>query len=444
MKTLALTSPLTLDVHLDVHLDKEKPQMPVPSAAMAAAKRAVYLSSKLAQGVASRGLTPGVSSMSKSDASPVTVADYASQAGIILVLLHDLFGPLAVSSVLAGQGAPKAFRVVAEEDAGTLEKNAGLLEAVVAAFHASMPPKGQFVGGGGTAGSGSGGSGGSSSSSGSGDAWVASDILHALNAGACSGGLGSEGEGEGKGYWVMDPIDGTKGFLRGGQYAVGLAYVAGGRPVLAAMACPSLPFPSMAAAAATAGEGGEEEGKGRGCLFAAQLGQGATQEALDGVGSGSGPGPLPLNSTGGPAGGGDTSTNSSGGGGGEHLVVCESFESGHSNHALSQAIAGALGVVKPPIRMDSMGKYGLVARGCGSLYLRFPPPSYKECVWDHAPGSLILQEAGGAVTDMHGKALDFSLGAKLTANHGVVGTSSPALHKRVLQVVAEAQAALLK
>ena len=122
-------------------------------------------------------------------------------------------------------------------------------------------------------------------------------------------------------------------------------------------------------------------------------------------------------------------------------MVCESFESGHSNHALSQAIAGALGVVKPPIRMDSMGKYGLVARGCGSLYLRFPPSSYKECVWDHAPGSLILLEAGGAVTDMHGKALDFSLGAKLTGNHGVVGTSSPALHKRVLQVVAEAQAA---
>jgi hypothetical protein len=33
---------------------------------------------------------------------------------------------------------------------------------------------------------------------------------------------------------VLDPIDGTKGFLRGGQYAVGLALIEDGKPVLGA------------------------------------------------------------------------------------------------------------------------------------------------------------------------------------------------------------------
>jgi 3'-phosphoadenosine 5'-phosphosulfate (PAPS) 3'-phosphatase len=82
-----------------------------------------------------------------------------------------------------------------------------------------------------------------------------------------------------------------------------------------------------------------------------------------------------------------------------------------------------------------MGKYGLVARGCGHIYLRFPPASYKECVWDHAPGSLLLKEAGGCVTDMTGNELDFSLGSKLSGNHGVIGTCNPQLHARVLEVL---------
>ena len=118
-------------------------------------------------------------------------------------------------------------------------------------------------------------------------------------------------------------------------------------------------------------------------------------------------------------------------------MLCESFESGHSDHDLSQSIARVLGISQPPIRIDSMGKYGLVARGCGDIYLRFPALSYKECVWDHAPGSLLLQEAGGCVTDMRGLELDFSLGTKLLKNHGVIGTSNPQLHARVLKVCEE-------
>ena len=35
-------------------------------------------------------------------------------------------------------------------------------------------------------------------------------------------------------FWTLDPIDGTKGFLRGEQYAVALALVVEGRVVVAA------------------------------------------------------------------------------------------------------------------------------------------------------------------------------------------------------------------
>ena len=43
-------------------------------------------------------------------------------------------------------------------------------------------------------------------------------------------------------FWTLDPIDGTKGFLRGEQYAVALALVENGRVVLGVLGCPNLPM----------------------------------------------------------------------------------------------------------------------------------------------------------------------------------------------------------
>ena len=36
--------------------------------------------------------------------------------------------------------------------------------------------------------------------------------------------------------------------------------------------------------------------------------------------------------------------------------------------------------------------------------------------WDHAGGVLIYEEAGGKVTDLDGKAIDFSTGRKMSAS----------------------------
>jgi 3'(2'), 5'-bisphosphate nucleotidase len=63
--------------------------------------------------------------------------------------------------------------------------------------------------------------------------------------------------------WALDPIDGTKGFLRQGQYAVCLALLEDGKPVLGVMGCPNLPV--------TIGDAKGEKG----VLFVAVKGEGA-------------------------------------------------------------------------------------------------------------------------------------------------------------------------
>ena len=43
-------------------------------------------------------------------------------------------------------------------------------------------------------------------------------------------------------------------------------------------------------------------------------------------------------------------------------------------------------------------------------------------MWDHAAGSIVLEEAGGSVTDLDGKKLDFMQGTKLLKNRGILAT----------------------
>ena len=111
---------------------------------------------------------------------------------------------------------------------------------------------------------------------------------------------------------------------------------------------------------------------------------------------------------------------------------CESVESGHSAQGDSAAVAAALGISSPPLRMDSQAKYALVARGEADLYLRLPiSVDYREKIWDHAAGALIVAEAGGVVTDIRGRPLEFNHGRELTANRGVI-VSNGRFHDRVI------------
>jgi 3'(2'), 5'-bisphosphate nucleotidase len=67
------------------------------------------------------------------------------------------------------------------------------------------------------------------------------------------------------GMWVLDPIDGTAGFLCGGQYAICLALIVDGKVELGVIGCPNLPVNYFS-----------PDGP-RGCLFTAVRGQGAQE-----------------------------------------------------------------------------------------------------------------------------------------------------------------------
>jgi 3'(2'), 5'-bisphosphate nucleotidase len=219
-------------------------------------------------------------------------------------------------------------------------------------------------------------------------------------------------------FWTVDPIDGTKGFLRGEQYAVALALIVGGEVVVAALACPHLNAQANRALP-------PDERKGmpaHGAIFTAVKGEGAFgRTAEPSEGTDTVVLPIRVNDTDDPA----------------AVRFCESVESGHSAHDDAAELARRLGITTAPVRMDSQAKYAVIARGEAEIYLRLPTRAdYREKIWDHAAGALIVAEAGGTVTDIHGRALEFRHGRELVANRGVIVSNGP-LHRMVIRTIEE-------
>jgi len=290
--------------------------------------------------------------LAKKDKSPVTVADFGAQA----VIAHDLIGAFPDDPI------------VGEEDAGDLrtERGAAIKDKVIQQVNALITDIGE------------------------------DKVLAAID--SCTSAGGAAGR-----YWTLDPIDGTKGFLRGQQYAVALALIKDGVPVLGVLGCPNLPV-----------EARRPDGA-RGCLFVAARGEGAMMRSLaDATES-----PITVADLADPA----------------RASFCESVEAGHSAHDLAAQVADRLGVRVPPYRIDSQAKYAAVARGDASIYLRLPTlAGYQENIWDHAAGYVVVTEAGGRVSDVHGNPLDFSLGRTLRNNVGIVATNGK-LHAQVMAAV---------
>ena len=88
--------------------------------------------------------------------------------------------------------------------------------------------------------------------------------------------------------------------------------------------------------------------------------------------------------------------------------------------------------------LDTLGidvRGQVVARGEADIYMRLPAnATYREKIWDHAGGVLIVEEAGGKVTDVMGKPLEFTHGRQLEANRGVIATNG-LLHDAVLKAL---------
>lgn len=241
--------------------------------------------------------------ITKTDASPVTIADFAVQA--------------LVAARLAREFPDDAL--VAEEDATALRQPSaeGLRARVASMVRRSLPEANT------------------------------EQVLDWIDRG---GGTGSR-------FWVLDPIDGTKGLLKGRQYVVALALVVNG-----------------------------------------------VVRAAD------------------PA----------------HARVLCSYEEQHGDAARASRALRALGSEEPPIRMDSQAKHVVLAAGEADVLWRFPPDiHFHDSIWDCAAGSLLIEEAGGRVTDLAGRALDFTAGRRLLRNHGFLA-SNGTLHEAALAAVRQA------
>jgi len=292
--------------------------------------------------------------LEKKDKSPVTVADFASQA-VVCKALADAFAD---------------DRVVGEEGAKDLKGDeATRLRRAVTQHTAEIV----------------------------GDSATEDAVLRWID----RGGFDPAEQGTQKRYWTLDPIDGTKGFLRGQQYAIALALIEDGKVVLGALGCPNLEF---------------ADGQ-LGCLFTAVKGEGTKLMPIDG------------DDLAGTAVTVDDVLIAS------DARFCESVESGHSNQDDSATIATILGITAEPYRIDSQCKYAAVSRGDASIYLRLPTRAdYVEKIWDHGAGSIVVEEAGGTVTDVTGEPLDFSLGRTLANNRGIIATNGR-FHDEVVSAV---------
>jgi len=291
------------------------------------------------------------STLTKEDRSPVTIADFGSQALVGRTLLERLPGD----------------EIVGEEDSAALvdSKNAAIAQSVFTEVRAAVPGA------------------------------TDEEILTWIGSGRGAGGSGR--------FWTLDPIDGTKGFLRGEQYAVALALVRGGAVEVGALACPNLRFRGV-----------------RGWILVAVRGAGA--EAL------------PLDD--GPPHAARVSPVSDA----RSARLLESVEAAHGDLGGHERVRERLGVAAPGLRLDSQAKYALLALGEAEVYLRLPTSEeYRENLWDHAAGALVVEEAGGRVTDVHGRPLDFTTGRRLENNQGIVATNGR-LHDAFLAAVGEVRA----
>ncbi|ODQ77044.1 hypothetical protein BABINDRAFT_163777 [Babjeviella inositovora NRRL Y-12698] len=334
--------------------------------AQLAVKRASILTKQV-----SDSLKNGTNTVTKDDKSPVTIGDFGAQA-VIIKAIKEAF---------------PNDEVVGEEDSDVLRQDDTLrrkifelVKDVESQDTQHAPQLGSFK-----------------------DEAEICDVIDMGN---------SEGGNKGR-IWALDPIDGTKGFIRGDQFAVCLALIVDGKVKLGVIGCPNLPevlpIPQ-----------GQDSIIARGGLFSAIEGVGSYFQDLWA--------PLKLlleterifmkN---------DLEF--------KDVKVCEGVEKGHSSHDTQSQIKLKLSIpLDSTINLDSQAKYCTLSKGVAEIYLRLPvSDTYREKIWDHASGQVLITESGGIVSDIYGNPLDFGKGRTL-ASKGIIAASKN-LHSDVIKAV---------
>ena len=309
-----------------------------------------------------------IASILKDDRSPVTIADIAVQ--------------VAITAILRADGAPNCDRIVGEESSDSLtgEHSDHMQNEVMNLVSSSLRaagaenaiPKNQ------------------------------TELIELLNA----GGLDPQIEKR-KSFWCLDPIDGTKGFLRGSQFAIALAYVEDGNPTIGVLGCPHL------SAGATDDYGIADT---IGSSYVGIL-DGEKHHAYSGPSSSTALSDMTPISVAIPS---DT----------QPVRVCLSYEKAHGDQDKTTQALNAAGIKTEPIRIDSQCKYAMVASGRADLYLRLAREGYQEKSWDHAAGAAVVRAAGGIAEDMTGKQLQFN--GRMLETTGGICVRSPKVPRPVM------------
>jgi len=214
--------------------------------------------------------------------------------------------------------------------------------------------------------------------------------------------VNDRGNPEGRRIWMIDPIDGTKGFERGLSYAVAIGLYFDGRPRFGCMAAPAFP--------------GEDGGEKTTIIAYAGRGEGAywLEAGRDRV---------------------------------EPLRVSDVRDISRMRLVGSRAhdmddICGKFvdrAGIQQLIRMDGQTKYLMLALGRADVYIRSADPYFGIAYpWDHCTGQIILEEAGGRVTDLDGKLIDYEPppGRPITNLDGLVA-SNAGCHEEILDFLGD-------
>lgn len=235
-------------------------------------------------------------------------------------------------------------------------------------------------------------------------------------------------------YWVLDPIDGTKGFLRGNDalYVVGLALVVNGKVTVGVMGCPNWTNDDIAnkkddSAAAC---------NGRGILMVSHIGCGTWSRRLSAeIGQFTTVQDIWKRCF------VDTCSIA-------HMArYCIPDSQTWDMIPLSVTFNSTTDASDPrneneilllSVFCGSLCKYLTVASGRASVFVLQARPTTQIKSWDHAVGVICVQEAGGQTSDWSGKPLD--LAADLTSRRiiypsGGVLVTNGVLHDKLVEMI---------
>ena len=350
----------------------------------------------------------------KNDKSPVTIGDFAAQAIIISLVLNNFPND----------------KFIAEESSNDLVNNKYLREQILSKilennskFDEKFDYKNDKLD----------------------DLTTVDKILETIDLGN-SDLSRPDADNRNKRFWTLDPIDGTKGFLRNDQFAICLALIENNTVQLGVIGVPNLPtdlpqilnnnpdyidtyngdLNTFIKDHASSIE--------RGGLFTAINANGAYfQPLFNKINYGSDnsnflkdSNSVKINMR--------KNLNSA-----SDLVICEGYEKAHSSHSTQSLIKSNLGISNTPansLKIDSQAKYCCLSKGDADVYLRLPiNETYEENIWDHASGYLLIKESGGVVTDMFGNDLDFTKG-KTFKSKGIVASNNQ-YHDQIIKAINE-------